>query len=250
MAYKCPFAKMKKTTFMMFFVALFCLCFTSCSKDDDETNGLVTITPPIVYMYHDDTKQLSATNATNWSTEDDFIAEVDKNGLVTGRHIGTTNIIATNGKKSAKCEVTIMPKYNLYDTPILDWGTSMTELRNKETHEYVQITSTSSATSLAYDYTSDSDNPCIVMYNFKNNELYMISVILKWDYFPLATEHIMERYQAMYVDRVKQYAIFGDAYTKDKMKTIVHIELTKVSGSLVLVVSYIDASIASSEPIE
>ena len=63
-------------------------------------------------------------------------------------------------------------------------------------------------------------------------------------------EHIMERYQAMYVDRVKQYAMFWDAYTKDELKTAVFLELTEISGSQLVQIGYVDASIVSSESTE
>ena len=224
----------------MLFVAVLGLSITSCSKDDDVAEPSVNLSTTNIVMYHEQTKKITAENATRWSTENDFVATVDENGLVTGGHVGTTKIIASNRSSSATCNVTIQPRYNLYDSPILDWGASISEIRNKETHEYVPTSSSSS--SLVYNYTHDTENPCLVIYSFKNGELFWITLFLKWTYFSYATDYLLERYQPMYVDRVKQYAMLWDAYTKDKLKTVILLELTERSGSPIIQISYTDAS--------
>lgn len=244
MAYKFPPTAMKKTTFVMLFVAVCGLLVTSCSKDEVvEPNVILSTTS--VSMYYEQTKQLAAENATSWRSEDDFVAEVDGNGLVTGGHVGTTRIVASNGSSSATCNVTILPRYNLYDAPILDWGASMTEIRNKETHEYSPTSS--SATTLVYNFTHDTENPCLVMYSFENGKLIFIFVFLKWNYFAYAVDHLLERFHPMALDRVKQTALFGDAYTKDKLKTILTINLDELSGSPIVLITYGDAERANSE---
>ena len=141
----------------MFVMLSLSQCFISCSKDDDgETEQKVTITPTSITIHHDDTRQLSATNAKNWSSDDDFVAEVDGNGVVTGGHIGTTIITAQNGTSHASCKVTITPKYNLYDTPILDWGATMSSIQSKETHTH--SSSSSNTTMLSYDYSKNGSS--------------------------------------------------------------------------------------------
>ena len=229
---------MKKVTFAVMSMTMFGLFVTSCSKDDVEEPHVILTTTDIVMNYKQ-TKKLTAVNASSWRTENDFVAEVDENGLVTGGHVGTTRIIASNGSSSATCNVTILPKYNLYDTPILDWGDSMSEIRNKETHEYESKTSNS--TSLVYNYTYDTENPCLVVYYWKNGEMYWVTLFLKWTYFPNAVDYLLERYQAMSLDRVKQNAMFWDAFTKDKLKTVILIELTEISGSPIIKINYADA---------
>ena len=107
MAYKRPPLKMTKRKILMLLLVFSYLCITSCSKNDEDIQ--VTITPSNITMYYEGTKQLSAVNANSWSTEDDFVAEVDGKGLVTGGHVGKTKIIASNGKNSAFCEVTVSP---------------------------------------------------------------------------------------------------------------------------------------------
>ena len=240
MAYKFPPTAMKKTTIVTLFVAVLGLSITSCSKDDDVPEPNVVLSTTNIVMYYEQTKKLTAENATSWRTENDFVATVDKDGLVTGGHVGTTKIIASNGSSSATCNVTIQPRYNLYDSPILDWGASMSTIRNKETHEYVPASSSSS--SLVYNFSHDTDNPCLVMYAFEDGELYWITLFLKWNYFSYAVDYLLERYQPMSVDRVKQYAMFWDAFTKDKLKTAILIKLTEMSGSPIIQINYADTS--------
>lgn len=223
----------------MFQVFLVCLLSVSCSKDDNETDTQVTITPTSISLYYEDTQQLSATNATSWNTEDEFVAEVNKNGLVTGGHVGTTKIVASNGKSSAICEVTIKPKYNLYDTPILDWNASTSSIKSQETHTF---SSSSSSTILAYDYTKSSSNPCIVMYEFENNKLYSVSVFIDYQFHGYATNYLLERYQPVYSDKTSYTAIFADAYDKSKWRTCVGLGTVTISGTKLTRIMFMPAS--------
>lgn len=215
-----------------------CLSLSSCSKENDE-DVQVTLSPSNISMYYEGTKQLSAVNATSWKTEDDFVAEVDNKGLVTGGHVGKTKIIASNGKHSAFCEVTVIPKYNLYDTPIIDWGASLSTIQNKETH--VEGTSTSTK-SLGYNYSKNSSNPCLVVYNFEDGKLNTIMVVLNYLSYPEAGLYLLERYQPVYTEKTDYTAIFADAYTKDKWKTGVGIQTTTLSGTKVTLIMYFPAS--------
>ena len=239
MAYKLPPTAMKKTTIVMLFVAVLGLSITSCSKDDDVPEPNVVLSTTNIMMYYEQTKKLTAENATSWRTENDFVATVDENGLVTGGHVGTTRIIASNRSSSATCNVTIQPRYNLYDSPILDWGASMSEIRNKETHENMSMSST---TSLAYFYNKSTDNPVVVLYSFENGKLDYASVILKWNTFASAVNHLVERYQVVAVDHEKQVALFWDANTRDKLKTVVTISVSELSGTPVIQILFADAA--------
>lgn len=77
----------------------------------------VTLNYSKITVYTTTTKQLKATispsNATNkkvtWESEDPDIASVDKNGVVSGKKVGTTYIICTtnNSERTAICKVTV-----------------------------------------------------------------------------------------------------------------------------------------------
>lgn len=114
---------MKKVLYLIILpvIGMVCCAITACSSDDDEGSGIV-VSPSSISLHYEETQQLKADGATSWLSEDEFVASVDQSGLVKGGHVGTTKIIATNGSKKSACEVTITPKYYLFDEPLLRWG--------------------------------------------------------------------------------------------------------------------------------
>lgn len=155
------------------------------------------VTPSSVSMYYDGTKQLSAPGATSWKTSNDFVAGVDNNGLVTGRHIGTTQITASDGKSSDICTVTIKPKYSLYDTPILNWGYSKSQIKSLETHSLLE----EKDESVYYNYSFGSTT-CILSYGFKEGKLNAILLMMPFKSSLLLNTayYITERFQPFYKD--------------------------------------------------
>ena len=70
----------------------------SCGSDDDDDGAKpLSVSPASVSMKYDESQQLSASGATSWRSENEFVASVDQNGLVKGRHIGSTDIVVYCG---------------------------------------------------------------------------------------------------------------------------------------------------------
>ena len=77
----------------------------------------ITINKAELDLYPEGTEQLSATVAPDdttdptieWSSNDDTIASVSSDGIVTAHSVGTTNIIAKCGAVSTSCKVTVNP---------------------------------------------------------------------------------------------------------------------------------------------
>ena len=112
---------MKKFKFALFafMVSMMAFTFASCS-DDDEVKDVsvtgVTITPQTLELKEGTTGTLTAAiapaNATkktvSWTSSDEKVATVDKNGVVTGLKKGTATItVKTSGGKKATCKVTV-----------------------------------------------------------------------------------------------------------------------------------------------
>ncbi len=206
--------------------------FMACGGDDG--NDSLIVNPGNISMYFEGTRQLSAEGATSWFSEDEFVATVNNAGLVKGGHVGTTNVFARNGSAMGKCIVTIIPKYNLYDNPILEWGASMNTIKSKETHEYL---SSSSTNSLGYDY-SKNGHTALLLYNFNNNQLESVGVIMKLSEYGNAGDHLLERYQPVAAEKTNYSILFIDAMTLDKAKNVIGLQTATISNSTVTMIMY------------
>lgn len=231
---------MKKTFRFLGFMLVSAMSYglISCGGDGDE-DPVITVTPASISMHYEDTQQLSANGATSFTSNDEFVAKVDQKGLVTGGHVGTTQIIASNGKKTAICEVTITPEYNLYDTPILEWGASKSTILSKETHE----TKDSGDKTLGSNYSKGSTS-CLVMYVFENDKLSAVMATLDESMYLSTGYYLLERYQP--IGESEGMFVFLDALSKDKATTMIGYEQTKISGYNVVSVMYMPSLKSSS----
>lgn len=178
---------MKNLSFL-FLAVLPILAFTACGDDKEEEESF-EVTPASVSMHYEDTKQLSALGATSWMSEDEFVATVDDNGLVTGGHVGTTKIIASNGKQKASSMIEITPQYILYDAPVLKFGASVSSIKSQEKHELAG----ESEDVLSYNY-NFGDHVCLMMYAFENGKLNTVNAVLNISDFSFVGYSLLERY--------------------------------------------------------
>ena len=206
--------------------------------DESSTASEIIVTPSSVTMYYDGTNQLSAPGATSWTTSNEYVATVDDNGLLKGRHIGTAEITASNGVYSDKCTVTIKPKYSLYDTPNLNWGYSMQQMKNLETHELLK----EDEGGIYYNYSFGSTT-CILSYGFKEGKLSSILIMMmpfKTTLFTNTGYYIMERYQPLYQDGYHYW--FMDAMNLNDAKTAVMYDMSESFKMEYVTVYYADVS--------
>ena len=236
---------MKKVSF--FGIIMMCVMgvvSTSCGDDkSDDSPTTLSINPSSVSLYYEDTQQLSASGATSWSSENEFVAKVDAKGLVTANHVGSTNIQASNGNAMGRCSVTVKPKYNCYDTPLLNWGSSPSAISTAETHAK---SSSNNSNYLYYEYTNGTTN-AIVQYIFKENSLSGINVIASYSDYARIGLYLIERYQPFYKDDNDNY-YFIDTMDINTAKSIVVLSTTKISGSNVTLVTYMPNTQKSNAP--
>lgn len=124
---------MKTTKTLLALLALTSLTFTACSDDDDDDDQSLSITPSYVTFYFKELQQLTASDntAVSWTTDDDFVATVDADGLLTAAHVGTTLAKATDSRnRTVSIPVTVNPKYTTYADPYLNWGASASEVKS------------------------------------------------------------------------------------------------------------------------
>lgn len=225
---------------MAYLTAMF-IPFAVCSCSGDDESPLV-VTPASVSMHYDETQQLSAEGATSWLTNDEFVAKVDSKGLVTARHIGNTQIVVSDGKRTATCEVTVTPEYSLYDDPILDWGASKSSIQSKEKHEKG---TSSDSNILVYNYTF-GNNVCVMGYTFENGKLKSVTAMMDNSLYLRTGYYLIERFQPVAATKDYDY-VFVDAMETNKVKTIVYFALYKSGSKTYTTVIYGDYAAYSSK---
>lgn len=91
------------------------------------------ISPQGITFYCGDSIQLMVDGlaAIGFRSEDPFVASVDDQGIVKGRHIGTTQVYqAANVASAAVCSVVVKPRYEYFEEPLLDWDMTQEQLLN------------------------------------------------------------------------------------------------------------------------
>lgn len=89
--------------------------FSGCSEDKDK----LSLNTSDVSLYVEDTKELTASEKVEWSSESNFIAKVSDKGLLTANHVGKTFVTATCANGTEKCIVEVKAKYNTFVEPVL-----------------------------------------------------------------------------------------------------------------------------------
>lgn len=161
---------------------------SSCS--DDDKSGL-SLNKSNITLYSEGTEQLEANDNVDWLSESEFVASVDANGLVTGNHVGTTNIIASNGSETSKCAIEVKPKFNTFTEPILDFGVTKEVIKSRESRTILSETDNS----LVYRGENDALN--MIAYMFENGRLSIAGAAVSFAYTSELTYFLLERYQVI-----------------------------------------------------
>ncbi|TCO87683.1 Ig-like protein group 2 [Bacteroides heparinolyticus] len=123
---------MKKTLFVIMAVVL-PLVFSACSSGGNEidTSDVITLNKSEVELLHNETFQLKISGNNNrlvFEVENENIAKVDENGLITGNVKGETNVVVKAGKSSAKCSVKVNTSVNDIREPYFLFGKGYDEV--------------------------------------------------------------------------------------------------------------------------
>lgn len=198
---------MRKVLFLL--PVLVFLFLYGCSSDDENTK--LSLNKSAVTLNYKTTEQLEASGKVEWTSENDFVASVNENGVIEGKHVGKTFIVASNGTEEVKCAVEVTPKYNIYREPILDFGITKEELKGRENRELLSETST------AIKYRGNSGSAASeIAYAFKNDKMNGAGALLKSSYSSVIMDFLVERYQAAFQEDGVFYFIDGTTsnYTK------------------------------------
>ncbi|KAA6351254.1 hypothetical protein EZS27_001400 [termite gut metagenome] len=177
--------------------------FSGCSKNDEEK---LKLDKSEISLYYEETEKITANKSDlQWSSENEFIAEVDNEGLVIGGHVGETYITARSEWGEARCKVEIKAKYNLFDDLIIEFGKSRAYIKSQEKRVLIS----DDEKELIYKLSSSSSDH--VVYFFGTSGLEASTVIIKLPN-PLTeniTNYLLERFQFIDSNDEKTYFSFN-----------------------------------------
>lgn len=181
----------------------------SCCKDDDALIVLEETSKSIELFHGEDVQvKLKSGNNIKWSSNNTWVAWVNDSGKVVGNHIGQTTIVAKNETNVENINVTVKPKYTLFDEPILSWGTSKANLMNSEGHRLISIVEDQK--DVAYDYSSEK-YIITTAYDFEEERLSTsILIVTKSNKESFSDEDLSELIDYM-LERY-QIVTFNDSY--------------------------------------
>lgn len=181
---------MKKVLFVLL-VGILPFVFNSCSEDENT----IYIDNDNIELNFEEEYHLNATSKlpiTYWS-KDKFHATVSNTGLIIGGRVGNTKISLTNGESNKTVDVTIMPKYNLYDDPFLRFGATKEMVKSK-------LGNPATSDDNIFGYESIDKNGSIVMYMFDNNgKLETVMVTLFDEYSGVTARQISGYLEERYI---------------------------------------------------
>jgi len=111
---------------LLFIVVIASLCF-ACGEGEQQEMSIKT---KEISLYPEDKAQIDAISGYNivFRSENDYLAMVSVNGLVSAEKVGKTIIEVTSNDRVVEVPVEVLGRYNLYPDPILDWSMSRNDL--------------------------------------------------------------------------------------------------------------------------
>lgn len=167
------------------FLSLAALTMVGCSKDDETKLSLSTNN---ISLYSENTEQITASEQSTWESNDEFVATVSDNGIVTGEHVGKAIITATGSNGEAQCQVEVKAQYNTYADPVFEFGASKSTIKSKEG----RTLDVEKEESLLFKPEKSAIQG--VGYIFKNGKMTFIGVNVKLSSALEATKFLIERY--------------------------------------------------------
>ncbi len=190
-----------KKLFLLAVVSAFVMA--SCSKNEEKD---VSLLKKSYTLYHSQTESVQGENVIDldWYSENEFVATVS-DGVIEGQFVGETNV--NDPAYGLSFSVEVKPKYNLYDEPNMDWGASITTIKNRYGTPYY-------SDSEMLLYKSSNNSVPYYMYYFENGRLKYSYALVKLSASSALVDFLTERYLAVDVDMSTYTATFTHFYGK------------------------------------
>lgn len=220
---------------------LFCITiFVSCEENEPKPQELEVSTSKIS-LNSGGNESILATSDFDilYESENEFHATVTSQGEVTAVKVGSTNIIVTSNSKVESVEVEVLPLYNTYPTPIIDWSMTVNKIISV-------IGQPDAISDGVLGYGEYSPKAPVVMYKFDENEkLSSTAVMVNTEYSSELGSFMEERYQ--YAGESDGFFIFADALEPSRAKLIVAASQYDTDFWMVIYTPFIESELKSSQ---
>lgn len=216
---------MKKFAWMLAMVLPMGLAFTSCGEDDNE--GLTLDKTSVEVDYQKDVTLKASEGKCTWTSSNDFVASVDKDGKVVANHVGEAIITATKDGEAATCKVVVKATDNAYVMPVTAWGESMANVENAMGDAYVKNTAASDAESLFFGTKTDLGFPWYI-YIFENGKLTSSSLTVELDdelkAVDTMADYLEQRFKLIEFNETTMVSTYANAETVATATNIVRVQ--------------------------
>ena len=224
---------MKKLSLIL--LAILTVALIGCKKDDDNNNGggngggssssTISLQESSKTLHHGDTYEIKAVceNPITYTSEHDYVAEVNGNGIVHANYVGITNIILDDSVSSLQFKVTVAAESNLYTLPNINFGETRSTIisrfgnpayEDEDGAIYEKETQTTIGFAVVYDET---------------NKVIAYAMIVKPSYgHELDNVFIPERY--VYLGEYNNYKYYMDSFDVNEADLLVGVAQESNTG--------------------
>lgn len=172
-------------------------------------------------------------NPTSWSSSNDFIASVSKDGTISANHVGKCEITMYEGLRGARCTFEVMPVYTTYTDPYIKWGAKKDAVKAYEKRNLLKEESKSL-------YYEEKGSVRGLGYVFDNTGLSGVMVVIEHrfntDIARELAEFLKERYRVISVSATESY--FSDGSNAENSKTLITVDINPKDYPGYLIVYY------------
>lgn len=216
---------MKKLSLIL--LAILTVALIGCKKDDDDNNNnnnngggssssTISLQESSKTLHHGDTYEIKAVceNPITYTSENNYIAEVNEHGLVHANYVGITNIILEDTVSSLQFKVTVAAESNLYTLPNINFGETRSTIISRFGNPVYE-----DEDGAAFEKETTTTIGFLVMFD-DTNKVIAYSMIVKPGYGnELVNVFIPERY--VYLGESNNYQFYMDAFDVNEADVLV-----------------------------
>ena len=212
---------MKKSVLML--AAALPFMFAACGSEDPEENFNLETTA-LEIDYEKTANIETSVNGCTFTSDNEFIATVDKDGKVTANHVGEANITVAYNGESATCKVTVKPTLMAYTMPVIDWSLNLSQVEDQVKVNFpALVKDDKNSTADLLSYSTNGSFP-IYTYAFKENALKASTLMISAAMDERDNlDEWLEQYYANYGETTYGF-IYGNANSIDDATILVEFE--------------------------